>query len=133
MASTSFRDSINSMGWSRRDVDIPVNTSAQNPLLSRLQSLNPFGSSGYVSLPTQEPGAPLPAPSRREEDEGIFAREYCGKKRLQPLQLSLHKVAGDKMGEFLRIRFCHTLSIMHLPFLVLVCNRAGNTATYIRT
>lgn len=85
MASTSFRDSINSMGWTRRDVDIPVNTSAQNPLLSRLQSLNPFGSSGYVSLPTQEPGAPLPAPSRREEDEGIFAREYCGQKRLQPL------------------------------------------------
>lgn len=75
MASTSFRDSINSMGWSRRDVDIPVNTSAPNPVLSRLQSLNPFGNSGYVSLPTQEPGAPLPAPSRREEDEGIFARE----------------------------------------------------------
>jgi len=61
------------MGWSRRDVDIPVNTSAQNPILSKLQSLNPFGNSGYVSLPTQEPGAPLPAPSRREEDEGIFA------------------------------------------------------------
>lgn len=37
------------------------------------------------------------------------------------------------MREFLRIRFCHTLSIMHLPFLVLVCKRAGNTATYIRT
>lgn len=83
------------MGWSRRDVDIPVNTSAQNPVLSRLQSLNPFGNSGYVSLPTQEPGAPLPAPSRREEDEGIFARE--SKKTATLIVVSSHKVAGDKM------------------------------------
>lgn len=77
MASTSFRDSLNSMGWSRRDPDIPVNTSSQSPLLSRLQSINPFGSGGYVRLPTQNegPGAPLPAPSRREEEEGFFACE----------------------------------------------------------
>ncbi|KAK4697848.1 hypothetical protein P7C71_g296, partial [Lecanoromycetidae sp. Uapishka_2] len=74
MASTSFRDSLNSMGWSRREADIPVNTS-QSPLLSRLQSINPFGSGGYVRLPTHNegPGAPLPAPSRREEEEGFFA------------------------------------------------------------
>ena len=77
MASSSFRDSMNSMGWSRRDPDIPVNTNISTPILSRLQSLNPFGQSGYVRLPTQEgPGAPLPAPSRREEEEGWFAREY---------------------------------------------------------
>lgn len=65
------------MGWSRRDADIPVNTSSQSPLLSRLQSINPFGSGGYVRLPTQNegPGAPLPAPSRREEEEGFFACE----------------------------------------------------------
>ncbi|KAL9607080.1 MAG: hypothetical protein Q9167_007969 [Letrouitia subvulpina] len=76
MASTSFRDSMNSMGWSRRDPDIPANTSSSTPLFSKLQSLNPFGDSGYVRLPTQEaPGAPLPAPSRREEEEGWFARE----------------------------------------------------------
>lgn len=74
MASTSFRDSMNSLGWSRRDPDIPVNTNISTPILSRLQSLNPFGQSGYVRLPTQEgPGAPLPAPSRREEEEGWFA------------------------------------------------------------
>ncbi|KAL8751161.1 MAG: hypothetical protein Q9184_006158 [Pyrenodesmia sp. 2 TL-2023] len=74
MASTSFRDSLNSMGWSRRDAEVPANTSSSTPILSKLQSLNPFGDSGYVRLPTQEgPGAPLPAPSRREEEEGWFA------------------------------------------------------------
>ena len=67
---------MNSLGWSRRDPDIPVNTSASTPILSRLQGLNPFGGGGYVSLPTDEnPGAPLPAPTRREEEEGFFARE----------------------------------------------------------
>ncbi|KAK4201238.1 Got1/Sft2-like family-domain-containing protein [Triangularia verruculosa] len=74
MASSSFRDSINSLGWSRRDPDLPVHTSRQNGLFSSLQSLNPFGDRGYVQLPTTEgPGAPLPAPSRREEEEGWFA------------------------------------------------------------
>lgn len=79
MASNSFRDSLNSMGWSRRDSDIPVNT-ASTPILSRLQSINPFGSGGYVRLPTtnEGPGAPLPAPSRREEEEGFFARTSTG-------------------------------------------------------
>ncbi|KAF2804866.1 SFT2-domain-containing protein [Mytilinidion resinicola] len=76
MASANFRDSMNSLGWSRRDPDIPVNTSSQStPILNRLQSLNPFSSGGYVRLPTagEGPGAPLPAPTRREEDEGWFA------------------------------------------------------------
>lgn len=76
MASTSFRDSINSLGWSRRNADVPVNTAPQGGFLSSLQSLNPFGDRGYVQLPTTEgPGAPLPAPSRREEEEGWFACE----------------------------------------------------------
>ncbi|KAI5463018.1 Got1/Sft2-like family-domain-containing protein [Mariannaea sp. PMI_226] len=71
MASTSFRDSINSLGWSRRDE--PVNTSRQSGLLSSIQSLNPFSDRGYVRLPTSESaGAPLPQPSRREEEEGWF-------------------------------------------------------------
>ncbi|KAK4682095.1 Protein transport protein sft2 [Podospora pseudoanserina] len=74
MASSSFRDSINSLGWARRDTDLPVHTSRQTGLFSSLQSLNPFGDRGYVQLPTtQGPGAPLPAPSRREEEEGWFA------------------------------------------------------------
>lgn len=75
MASSSFRDSINSLGWSRRDE--PVNTSQQSGLLSSIQSLNPFqGGSGYVRLPTTESaGAPLPAPTRREEEEGWFVRK----------------------------------------------------------
>ena len=76
MASASFRDSMNSLGWSRRDSDVPVNT-APPSLMGRLQSINPFGSGGYVRLPTTEgPGAPLPAPTRREEEEGWFARKF---------------------------------------------------------
>ncbi|KAK6069724.1 hypothetical protein SCUP234_10479 [Seiridium cupressi] len=74
MASASFRESMNSLGWSRRDPDIPVNTNQQSGLLSSIKSLNPFGDRGYVRLPTTEgAGAPLPAPSRREEEEGWFA------------------------------------------------------------
>ncbi|KAF2639777.1 SFT2-domain-containing protein [Massarina eburnea CBS 473.64] len=73
MASNAFRDSMNSLGWSRRDHDVPVNT-APPTIMGRLQTLNPFGSGGYVRLPTTEgPGAPLPAPTRREEEEGWFA------------------------------------------------------------
>ncbi|UKZ52184.1 hypothetical protein TrVGV298_005959 [Trichoderma virens] len=73
MASSSFRDSINSLGWSRRQ-DAPITTSQQSSgLLASLQNLNPFQDRGYTVLPTSEgPGAPLPAPSRREEEEGWF-------------------------------------------------------------
>ncbi|KAL1992423.1 hypothetical protein VTN49DRAFT_4455 [Thermomyces lanuginosus] len=73
MASTSFREGINSLGWTRRDTDSPVNTNSS--VFSRLQSWNPFsGREGYLRLPTHEtPGAPLPAPSRREEEESFFA------------------------------------------------------------
>jgi hypothetical protein len=64
---------MGSLGWSRRDPDVPVNTSQQTGLLSSIKSLNPFGGSGYVRLPTTEgAGAPLPARNRREEDEGWF-------------------------------------------------------------
>src|ERR1700749_4974676 len=80
MASSGFRESMNSLGWSRRDPDVPANTSPSNPLLSRISSLNPFGRQGFVQLPTHEaPGAPLPAPSRREEEEGWFACELASR------------------------------------------------------
>lgn len=66
---------MNSLGWSRRE-EAPVNTSQQTGLLSSLKSLNPFGGDGYVQLPvTEGSGAPLPAPNRREEEEGFFARK----------------------------------------------------------
>ncbi len=67
---------MNSLGWSRSEV--PANTAQQSPLLGRLQRLNPFSDEGFVRLPTREgegPGAPLPARTRREEEEGFFARE----------------------------------------------------------
>jgi hypothetical protein len=67
---------MNSLGWSRRDPDVPVNTAQQTGLLSSIKSLNPFGDGGYVRLPTTEgAGAPLPARTRREEEEGWFACE----------------------------------------------------------
>jgi len=75
MASSSFRDSINSLGWSRREQPA-ANTANPNPILGRLQKLNPFSNEGYVRLPTHEgeaPGAPLPARTRREEEEGWLA------------------------------------------------------------
>jgi hypothetical protein len=76
MASSSFRNSMNSLGWSRREADLPASTNTTTPILSKLSSLNPFGRDSYVQLPSHEPpGAPLPAPSRREEDEGWFACE----------------------------------------------------------
>jgi len=66
---------MNSLGWSRREPDVPANTAQQSGLLTSIKSLNPFGN-GYVRLPTLESeGAPLPAASRREEEEAWFARE----------------------------------------------------------
>jgi hypothetical protein len=68
---------MNSLGWSRRDQ--PVNTNTTKPLLGGLSRWNPFGGEGGLSLPTTEgegPGAPLPAPSRREEEEGWFACKF---------------------------------------------------------
>ncbi|KAJ5099019.1 hypothetical protein N7532_006020 [Penicillium argentinense] len=77
MANNTFRDSVNSLGWSRRDPDFPVRTNApgDNSVFSRLQSLNPFGQGGYVQLPThnEAPGAPLPAANRRDEEDTFFA------------------------------------------------------------
>lgn len=76
MASSSFRDQINSLGWSRRDPAIPAtNPSSSTPILGRLAALNPFGD-GNIRLPVYEnesAGAPLPARTRREEEEGWFA------------------------------------------------------------
>lgn len=75
MASASFRESMNSLGWSRREADAPVSTAAPS-VMDRVSNL--FGAGGYVRLPISEsnPGAPLPAPTRREEEEGWFARKY---------------------------------------------------------
>lgn len=77
MASNTFRDSMNSLGWSRRaEADLPVRTGSSTPFLSKLQSYNPFGDSGYLRLPTTEgegPGAPLPARNREEEEQAWFA------------------------------------------------------------
>lgn len=41
--------------------------------MSRLQSVNPFGSSGYIRLPTSEPPSQLPAPNEEQENAAWFA------------------------------------------------------------
>ena len=72
---------MNSLGWSRRDPEVPVNTAQQTGLLSSIKSLNPFGDGGYVRLPTTEgAGAPLPARTRREEEDAWFACESTSRR-----------------------------------------------------
>lgn len=101
MANNSFRDSVNSLGWSRRDPDLPVHTgsTSNTPFLSRLQSYNPFGDGGYVQLPThnEAPGAPLPAPNRQAEEEGFFACKFrpLGLVTTSDLQIVPHTVLLD--------------------------------------
>ncbi|SZE99369.1 unnamed protein product [Blumeria hordei] len=75
MATPSFRDSMNSLGWSRRD-DLPANTAQRAGFLPTITSLNPFRNNDYVQLPTTEgTGAFLPARTRREEEEAWFTSE----------------------------------------------------------
>jgi hypothetical protein len=80
---------MNSLGWSRREPEYTANTNSSTPFLSTLSSLNPFQRGGYVQLPTHEaPGAPLPAPTRREEEEGWFACELNQAPHLQLRRIS---------------------------------------------
>ncbi|KAI9819736.1 MAG: protein transport protein sft2 [Phylliscum demangeonii] len=79
MASAAFRESMTSLGWSRTAPDLPVAHPPPAParpkpsVLSRLTALNPFAEPSHVRLPTpDQPGAILPAPSRREEEESWF-------------------------------------------------------------
>ncbi|EZF26188.1 hypothetical protein H113_01715 [Trichophyton rubrum MR1459] len=78
MASASFHDSLNSLGWSRRgETSAPAQSNTSTPFFSKIQSWNPLGSGrgGYVQLSPDNAAssAPLPAPSRREEEEAWFA------------------------------------------------------------
>ncbi|GAB7338987.1 hypothetical protein MBLNU457_5656t1 [Dothideomycetes sp. NU457] len=79
MASSSFRDGIGSLGWSRRDPAVPATTATSStPFLGKLQSYNPFAN-GNIRLPLYEnesAGAPLPARTRREEEEAWFALKH---------------------------------------------------------
>jgi hypothetical protein len=99
MTSTAFRDSMNSLGWSRRAPEVPANTSSSTPILSKLSSFNPFGRGGYVQLPTHEaPGAPLPAPNRREEEEEWFACKSCwGKLKPHPIAMLVSPAHSAKL------------------------------------
>jgi hypothetical protein len=98
---------MNSLGWSRRDPDVPVNTAQQTGLLSSIKSLNPFGGSGYVRLPTTEgAGAPLPARTRREEEEGWFACESAPPTFLPvplPLRQPTSRTMWDMQQQWLEI------------------------------
>lgn len=97
MASQSFRESMNTLGWSRRDPDLPANTHPSTGLLSTIQSYNPFNSSGSLRLPTDEnPGAPLPARTRREEEEAWFTRK-CLSLSYRPLLHTLLRPAAPTL------------------------------------
>ena len=71
---------MNSLGWSRREQTATTTTTKPSGIYGTLQKLNPFSDEGYVRLPFNEsdegPGAPLPAPTRRQEEEGWFACKY---------------------------------------------------------
>ena len=74
MAESEFRSQWTS--WSRRpEASTSTSTAPTNPLLSKISSLNPFGSNGYIRLPTTNQEAQLPARTREEEDAGWFASE----------------------------------------------------------
>ncbi|KAM3457485.1 hypothetical protein MY5147_005152 [Beauveria neobassiana] len=112
MASSSFRDSINSLGWSRATEE-PVNTSRDTGLFSSIQNLNPFQDRGYLQLPTHEtsPGAPLPASSRREEEEGWFILATRPRKFVLFLFLASFAAVMGPMNYVY-----HLLSTPRLPF-----------------
>ena len=71
---STFRNSLNNIGWSRRTPDAEPVTTAQP---SFLQRLNPFSNSksGYIRLPTSQQDLPaqLPAPSAQQENAAWFA------------------------------------------------------------
>lgn len=84
---------MNSLGWARREE--PANTSQPSGFYGTLQKLNPFGE-GNVRLPTHEgeaPGAPLPARTRREEEEGWFARKSPPIPPVRPHGVARHRAA----------------------------------------
>ncbi|KAM3526573.1 hypothetical protein MY4038_006752 [Beauveria bassiana] len=112
MASSSFRDSIHSLGWSRATEE-PVNTSRDTGLFSSIQNLNPFQDRGYLQLPTHEtsPGAPLPASSRREEEEGWFILATRPRKFVLFLFLASFAAVMGPMNYVY-----HLLSTPRLPF-----------------
>ena len=68
---SAFRNSLNSIGWSRRTADPDLST-AQPSFLERI---NPFRQSGYIRLPTSQQDLPaqLPAPTARQENAAWFA------------------------------------------------------------
>lgn len=73
MASASFRESMNSLGWSRREQPAPVtpnnaSSGSTGGFLSSLRGYNLFSGGGYVQLPSQESGTP-PA----QDGEGLFS------------------------------------------------------------
>lgn len=115
MASASFHDSLNSLGWSRRgETPAPAQSNTSTPFFSKLQSWNPLGGGrgGYVQLSPENAAssAPLPAPTRREEEEAWFAREYCPLTHCPSLPFSSH----------LLLSHSHSYSHSPTPFLHLV-------------
>jgi len=69
---SSFRASLASIGWSRRQPDSDISTAQP----SFFQRINPFNQTGHIRLPTTEQDVPptqLPAPTAQEEAGAWFA------------------------------------------------------------
>ena len=92
---------MSNLGWSRREQ--PASTSKPSGVYGTLAKLNPFNSEGYVRLPVHEsdeaPGAPLPARTRREEEEGWFARKSYPSTRTHTLVFSFWKCSHSSHHE----------------------------------
>ncbi|KAI5304052.1 protein transport protein sft2 [Ascosphaera pollenicola] len=71
MASASFRDSINSLGWSRRPEPARIESS-NSGFFTSLRSMNPFGGDSYVQLPSSEAGTATAQPPPIQEEGGLF-------------------------------------------------------------
>jgi len=68
---STFRNSLNNLGWSRRTPDPDLSTAKP----SFFERINPFRESGYIRLPTSQQDLPpqLPAPSAQQENAAWFA------------------------------------------------------------
>lgn len=65
---STFRNSLNNIGWSRRTADPDLSTAQP----SFFQRINPFNSGGHIRLPTSQQDVPS-APPAQQDNAAWFA------------------------------------------------------------
>jgi Got1/Sft2-like family len=99
---STFRASLNTLGWTRRSSDPDVSTTKP----SLFQRLNPFSSSGYIRLPTSTQDLPPQLPAQpQQESAGWFVLSHW-----ERLIAFICCVLGAAV--------CFIIAFMFLPFLV---------------